>query len=648
MLYGHKGTLDDFNGNDSGFGSPGDAWSDLNGFTLRNLPIAPWQFDPGKLAVNTPAVGPAEPPEAQTILFSPDKPIAGAAKAGTSGTIATTSTGSATATGTTASSASPFIINISWDSSVSSAPTGFTTAVTNAVQYLEAQFRDPVTINIDVGYGEVGGSALGTGALGSSEWYLNSVGYSQLVSALSADATTSADASAVASLPTTSPVNGTFWTTTAQAKALGLASPTNPAVDGYVGFSSSLPFTYADTNGVASGTYDFNAVALHEISEVMGRALLTGGTIGSTQGSYSLYDLFHYSAPGVRDFSGSTAGYFSADSGATDLAAFNTVAGGDAGDWSSSVSNDAFDAFSNPGVVNAVSSADLTALDVIGWNPASGTSSTTSPVPASTPTGIAVAPATGSLAGLQSSGGLAANRAIGTVRQAGGPSGDQYSFSLAGTGASTFTLAAANNAAKLYAGSSGVGGAVNGKLYALTITAVDTTAGTSSQAMPVDVVVGSSSNDTVQLASLVGSAAAATPTFIYGLGGADHINATGMTGKLWLAGGAGADVMTGGTGVNDYLYGRVSDSTASAMDLITNFHAASDLIDLTGLGTTLGYAGQLNTPALGADSIGWQQSGGNTYVYVNATGSSQNLSATSMKIELQGLVTPGAGNFLHH
>ena len=45
---------------------------------------------------------------------------------------------------------------------------------------------------------------------------------------------------------------------------------------------------------------------MHEITEVMGRQLLTGATIGGLANSYTVYDLFHYSAPGVRDFSAST------------------------------------------------------------------------------------------------------------------------------------------------------------------------------------------------------------------------------------------------------------------------------------------------------------------------------------------------------
>jgi hypothetical protein len=133
-----------------------------------------------------------------------------------------------------AATTSPFVININWDASVASAPSSFTTAVTKAVQFLEGQFSNPATITIDVGYGEIGGSALG-GALGESSTQLNSANYSTLVNTLKSHATTAADQSAVATLPSSSPVSGTFWVTPAEAKALGLT--TGSSLDGSVGFS---------------------------------------------------------------------------------------------------------------------------------------------------------------------------------------------------------------------------------------------------------------------------------------------------------------------------------------------------------------------------------------------------------------------------
>jgi len=644
--------------------------TDLSGFPGLNFapPVGPgpdgtfnpYNFPPVPVGLLLPpqaAPGLSSPPPSsatsspatQTVLYNPD-----AAKGHGGGTTSTVS-GSGTTT-TTSTSSTGFTINITWDSSVASAPSGFTAAVTAAVQYLESLFSNPVTVSIDVGYGEVMGNALGSNTLGASESYLSSYSYGTLVSALGADATSSADASAVASLPATSPVNGTFWTTNAQAKALGLASGTG--LDGYVGFSSSLPFTYGDTNGVASGTYDFNGVALHELTEVMGRMLLTGSTVGATANSYMLYDLFHYAAPGVRDLSASTPGYFSANGGTTALAAFNTVSGGDAGDWASSVTNDSVDAFSNSGVVNSFSSADQTALDVLGWNlassgiapsPAPSPSPTPSPSPpVVAPTGVSIAPVTSGLASLGAASGLAANARLTAVAETGGTSGDTFTYTLGGTGAAAFGLSSGNNAAILSAGASGVAGAVNGRAYGLTLTANDTTNGTSSPAKSMEVVVGSAGRDTIQVESLVGTLNAATPTFIDGLGGGDTINGSGMTGTLFIASGVGADHLTGGSGANRYLYGAVTDSTGAAPDLITNFHAGSDAIDLTGLGFALSYGGKIGAKAkLAAHSIEWTSSRGSTSVFVNTSGSAESLSSANMKINLTGNIALGSTNFLH-
>jgi hypothetical protein len=571
------------------------------------------------------------------VLYAPDGGAGNAAAAGGAGSGGTTSVTSA------ATTTSPFVINISWDSSVQSAPSGFTTAVIAAAQYLESQFVDPVTVNVSIGYGEVNGTALGSNTLGSSLSYLSSVSYTNLRNALAADATTTTDTTAVASLPSSSPVSGTFWTTTADAKAIGLAAATGTATDGFIGFSSSLPFTYNDSSGVASGTYDFNGVALHEMTEVMGRLLLTGGTIGNTANSYNLMDLFHYSSAGVRDFSASTPGYFSVNSGNSSLGTFNTTSGGDAGDWASSMGYNSFDAFSSSGVINPVTANDLSVIDAIGWNFAG----------VSAPTGVALAAITSGLASAQTSTGLAAGAALANVTQVGGASGDSYSYALGGsyapggTNAGVFALNSANNAATLAVGTSALTGAANGQLYAPSIIATDTTSGNSSQAVPLGVIVGSGGSDTVSIASLTASLGAATPTFIYGLAGSDTINGTGMTGRLWLVGGAGADTMTGGSGVNDYLYGSTGDSTAGAMDIITNFHASADLIDLTGLGQTLKYAGKIKFGKLAAGSVGWQTSGGNTFVYVNTSGSSESLTATNMKMELQGSISLNSGNIIH-
>jgi hypothetical protein len=235
-----------------------------------------------------------------------------------------------------------------------------------------------------------------------------------------------------------------------------------------------------------------------------------------------------------------------------------------------------------------------------------------------------------------------------TLTQTGGASGDTYGYSLGGSGAAGFGLSSGSATATLATGPSGVAGAANGQLYRLSVVANDLGAGTSSPASALNVVVGSSGNDNVSLATLVGGLGTASPAFIYGLGGADKINGAGMTGSLWFVGGGGADTMSGGSGANHYLYGAASDSTNTSTDVITNFNHSMDVIDLTGLGSSLNSAGELNPKGkLNAHSVGWQTSGGNTYIYANTSSSNGSADSANMKIELLGKITLSSSNILH-
>ena len=347
----------------------------------------------------------------------------------------------------------------------------------------------------------------------------------------------------------------------------------------------------------------------------------------------------------MRDFSAATTGYFSTNGGATNLGTFNTIAGGDAGDWSSTVTSDPFDAFASSGVLEKSPSAnDLTEMDAIGWN------LTSQPPPNnSKPTGVSVTATTSSLAGIQSGSGLSGKAALASIAQIGGLAADTYSYTLGGSGAASFGLTTASNVAKLAVGTSTAAGATNGKLYALTVTAKDTTSGNSAPAAPVNVVVGGSGGDTITLSSMSGIVASA-PTFIYGLAGGDTIKGTGMTGKLFFDGGAGGETMTGGSGVNDYEFGAVGDSTSSAMDIITNFNVALDLLDLTGIGSKLNYVGALastGTTLAAASIASLRTSGATTFVYVNSSASSEKLTAANMKIELQGSIALTTANVVH-
>jgi VCBS repeat protein len=264
------------------------------------------------------------------------------------------------------------LFNIAFDSSATQAPAGFRSTVMAVAHFLEAQFTDSITINIAVGYGEVGGSAMSAGALGESGTYLSSFAYSQVRNALIADSRSAADISSVASLPGSDPTGGHWWVATAEAKVLGLIGAT-AQLDGVVGFSNAVNFDYDNSNGVSLGQYDFSGVVAHEFSEVMGRIVLTGESIGSSPNGYAPLDLLHFSASNVRSFVGPQAGYFSIDNGHTNLNNFNTNANGDFGDWAASAGHDAFLAFSSSGTTNAITTTDLTTLDVLGYDQAAST-----------------------------------------------------------------------------------------------------------------------------------------------------------------------------------------------------------------------------------------------------------------------------------
>ncbi len=304
-----------------------------------------------------------------------DREIGGSSGAGAAGSSGGPS--SSTAVGSSGAAGS-FVINVTYDQAPSTLPSGFVAAINYVVSYYESIFTSSATVNIDVGYGEIDGQSLGSGALGESETYIDSDSYSQVVTALKSNATSSAQQAAYATLPATSPLtNGTLWLATAEEKALGLI-PASSDIDGYVGFSSVYPFSYSANVAPPSGEYYFIGVVEHEFSEVMGRDLFLGDGIAGTT-SYSVMDLFRYSAPGERDLTATppvaNTAYFSIDNGNTNFASWNTSPNGDLGDWASTARADAYLAFSPSGQVNSVTSTDLELMNILGYQESTSTSS---------------------------------------------------------------------------------------------------------------------------------------------------------------------------------------------------------------------------------------------------------------------------------
>ena len=220
-------------------------------------------------------------------------------------------------------------------------------------------FSDPIHINITVD------AVTKAGVFGESFPGLVSISYADLFNQVVAYASTQNDAIAIGpggSMTATDPTNGTgIWQLTrAQAKALGhIPDDTND--DGGTTFGVGNPFTFSGP--IAAQTFDFQGIAAHEISEVMGRFGLSGGN-----NTFSLIDCFSYTGPGVKSLGGGAGNFFSIDNGVTLLKEFNDSSANhlDTRDWAGGT-NDSFNQFSGSGVVNAVSAVDLQVMDVIGY-----------------------------------------------------------------------------------------------------------------------------------------------------------------------------------------------------------------------------------------------------------------------------------------
>lgn len=234
-----------------------------------------------------------------------------------------------------------------------------------AANDFSTNFNDNIHVNITVD------GVAGTGVFGQSNTFLYSSTYANIRNLFVADIKTTDDTlalGATGSFTAADPVAGThtWWLSKAQAKAVGFLADdlTN---DGTTTFGAGNPFTF--NGAIAPGTYDFRGIAAHEISEVMARLGISGGSIGGNANSYSVIDLFSYTGAGARGLTAGPNENFSIDNGTTLLKLFNNALqnGLDTRDWAPG-SNDAFNQFSNPGVVNPISAVDLRKMDVIGYD----------------------------------------------------------------------------------------------------------------------------------------------------------------------------------------------------------------------------------------------------------------------------------------
>lgn len=253
-----------------------------------------------------------------------------------------------------------------YDPSTRPPPANFQASVAAAAQYLDTLITNPITINISVFYGE-GTPITKGGSHGNPSDYPNSqpgdasygtiITYSELRSALSSSATSSADLVSVADLPTTDPSGGNgFYISPAQEKAWGLLPADGTEADGQLGFNDQNPYLNDPGAGLVNPALVSAAEA--ELTHALGRVV-------PWDGHETALDLFRYSGPAQLQLNPSQPSYFSIDGGNTNFNYFDTTY--DYADWAVSAGNDSLDALAPRTGPIPFTNTDITEMDVLGF-----------------------------------------------------------------------------------------------------------------------------------------------------------------------------------------------------------------------------------------------------------------------------------------
>lgn len=190
-------------------------------------------------------------------------------------------------------------------------------AFIRAAQNWESQILTPISIIVDVDFGPTffGENYRDANVIGqtTAQTLGISTGYATFKDALIAGASSNAEATLYAALPTGQlPTDQGNLTAVSAAssvfRALGFISPNaNPDTEQQlgtpprIGFNSAFPFDFDPSNGISSNQIDFDAVATHEIGHLLGFSSFVGlrELNPSTTAGATILDFFRF-RPGVN------------------------------------------------------------------------------------------------------------------------------------------------------------------------------------------------------------------------------------------------------------------------------------------------------------------------------------------------------------
>ncbi len=283
-----------------------------------------------------------------------------------------------------------------------------------AAAQLSPLFTDDVVVNVRRGF-----VALDPNVLGQANSNRGSVTFDNFRLGIEIDRTSANDQTFYANLPTTSSfsvlINQTtnspnvdrsvpyidstgtntarVQMTTAAAKAIGFLSGNNPILDAEITFSSSFSWDFDNRDGIGANLQDFVGVATHELIHAMGFTSavdvldqnansFADDAFLVTSLDFTRHSTLSFQLGADLDFTADNrAKYFSIDGGQTNLTP--NIQGGfsrgillgdgrQASHWRDNLGLGIMDPTANAaGQLNFVSSLDLLALDVIGWDLAS-------------------------------------------------------------------------------------------------------------------------------------------------------------------------------------------------------------------------------------------------------------------------------------